>query len=227
MNDKKTSSSLLNRPIKDGSWVYMWIAHYNDGESLPQFDPYTLETHTFKEVNQDKLIKFGLYPIPSNLANKLRKEKGKNVRSNVFLPKYEVNINDDKRVIGALTTNFIEQKAYVTCPNCKSTFLSKDINLIDIGNDIKTYVCPKCGERAYWKCDECGKQFKHIDDTNDWKCTECGTRVNARNRPQFNVTTIQERWRIYKLGYQETVNGKNKKTIMHIQENGDVELKDE
>lgn len=224
MQDKKTSTSLFPSSTRDGAIVYMWIAHYNDGTSLPQFDPYTLKTHLFKEVNQTKLIKFGLYPIPPQLAQKLN-EKGNFVRSNVFLPKYEVVIDGNKRVIGALTTNFIETKHYVTCPKCNSIYSAKDIQRIDIGNSIYTYICPKCGERAYWTCSKCGKQYTHLNESG-WICKECGGNVTARGRPKFILNSVQERWRIYKLGWQETINGVNKKILMHIQGNGDVELKD-
>lgn len=215
----------MNSP-KDGSWVYMWIAHYNDGTSLPQYDPYTLETHLFNEVQQDKLIKFGLYPFPADLAKKLREEKKFNARSNIFLPRYEVEITGNRRVIGALTTNFIKQTTYYTCPKCKNKFESKEVVRYKIGPLRSTLQCPRCGDRGYWYCTNCNKRYNHSDETDDFKCVDCGQRVKPKDIPKFITNTVIERWRIYKLGFQETINGVNKKTIMHIQENGDVELKD-
>lgn len=208
---------------RDGAWVFMWVAHYNDGTSLPQYDPYNLNTHLFDEVKQDKLIKFGLYPFPPTLANRLVKEKGINVRSNIFLPKYEVNISGGRRVIGALTTNFVRTTTYLICPNCRGRFLISEFRLKDIGGRIKTYICPNCKAQSTWVCKNCGKSYNHIKETNDWKCVECGTRVGGR-RLQFTEDSVVERWRIYKLGYQKTVKGVNHKTIMNIQENGDVEV---
>jgi DNA-directed RNA polymerase subunit RPC12/RpoP len=223
MQDDVVSIPQLNKSTKDGSWLWMWIAHYDDGTSLPQYDPYTLETHIFDEVNQDKLIKFGLYPFPKSLATRLREEKGILVRSNVFLPKYEVNIDKGKRVIGALTTNFIKTIHYIYCPKCKKWMNSRKFNYINIGGNVKTYRCSICGTQTYWKCKKCGKTYNHINETNNWKCTNCDSKVSG-NRVQFHKDSIIERWRIYKLGYQQTIKGINQKTIMEISENGDVDL---
>ena len=41
-----------------------WIAEYQDGTALPQFDPDTGEEHLFKEVDQSKLKRFGWYAFP-------------------------------------------------------------------------------------------------------------------------------------------------------------------
>ena len=224
MQDKKASKPQLNQPIKkDGAWLWMWIAHYNDGTSLPQYDPYTLKTHLFDEVNQNKLIKFGLYPFPTTLARRLREEKGINVRSNIFLPKYEVNIDKNKRVIGALTTNYIKNTLYIYCPKCNQWYVNSNFNITNIGDNVKTYKCKTCGTQSHWMCKKCGKTFNHLKETNDWKCPDCNTRV-AGNRLTFYEDSTQEKWRVYKLGYQHTIKGINHKTIMNIQENGDVEI---
>jgi len=224
MQDDKVFKPQLISNKKDGAWLWMWMAHYSDGTSLPQYDPYTLKTHTFREVNQDKLIKFGLYPFPPTLARRLVEEKGINVRSNIFLPRYEVNIKEGMRVIGALTTNFSRTTTYIICPSCNRKFKSSQVKFSNIGGNVKTHICPECGAQSHWFCKKCGKIYKHINKTDNWKCTKCGTRV-AGNRVQFQTDSLEERWRIYKLGYQETIKGVNHKTIMEISENGDVEMK--
>jgi len=224
MQDEKVSKPQLNTNTKkDGSWLWMWIAHYNDGTSLPQYDPYTLETHLFDEVDQDKLIKFGLYPFPNSLAKRLREEKGIKVRSNIFLPKYEVSLEGSKRIIGALTTNYIRTTGYILCPKCNTWTINSKYKIVSIGGDVKTYKCPKCGAQTVWSCGECGRTFNHISETNNWKCPDCEVRVHG-DRLQFYEDSVVERWRVYKLGYQQTIKGKNHKTIMNIQENGDVEM---
>ena len=225
MQGDKTFKSLLTQK-SNGAWVYFWMAHYNDGTSLPQYDPYTLKTHGFTEVDTSKLIKFGWYPFPKKLADKLREERHKNVVSNIFLPKYEVEIDNNKRVIGALTTNYIKNTSYTTCPKCGITDESNRFKKIKIGLSIVTPICPNCGFKAYWLCLKCGKKYSNLKETKKMNCTECGSRVKVRDRHSFKIEPKEERWRVYKLGYQETINGVNKKTIMHIHENGDVELKD-
>jgi hypothetical protein len=221
--DKGSTPQFNHTTSKDGAWVFMWIAHYEDGTSLPQYDPYTLKTHIFDEVEQDKLIKFGLYPFPPTLAKRIREEKGIPTKSNIFLPKYEVNIDDNKRVIGALTTNYVKTTNYIYCPNCEKWLKSSNFKILDIGNNVKTHKCLKCGAQTYWECPKCGKHFNHLRETDKWMCTECGTKVKG-HRLQFYQDSTEERWRVYKLGYQETIKGVNHKTIMEIQESGDVEL---
>ena len=222
--DKMASKPLLNQhPKKDGAWLWMWIAHYNDGTSLPQYDPYTLDIHVFREVEQDKLIKFGLYPFPPKLAERLRKEKNQHIRSNMFLPKYEVKLDESKRVIGGLTTNFIKVNNYTYCPKCKKWYKTKNFDSIGIGGKVFTLKCKVCGLQSFWKCKECGKTYNHIDETNSWRCTECGGKVGG-SKVKFPQDSIEERWRVYKLGYQQTINGVNQKVIMCISEDGNVEL---
>lgn len=217
------SKSLLKHTQKDGSWVYMWIAHYDNGTSLPQYDPYTLKSFTFDDVDKERVVKFGWYPFPTQLAKRLREEKNLPVKANVFLPKYEVEIDKNKRVIGALTTNFQEQKSYVKCPECNSVNEKKNVKIINMGGKVYTPQCPNCGTRAYWKCPKCNRKFAHIEK---YRCPDCDVMLNARDAPKFETFTKTERWRIYKLGYQETINNKNYKTIMHIYDDGHVILKD-
>ena len=49
---------------------YFWIAEYKDS-ALPQFDPETGKENLFKEIDQSKLIRFGLYPFSIKLWNKV------------------------------------------------------------------------------------------------------------------------------------------------------------
>lgn len=51
--------------------VYMWIAEYEDGKALPQFDPHTGEENKFSLVNQNKLVRFGWFPFTFSLAKKI------------------------------------------------------------------------------------------------------------------------------------------------------------
>lgn len=71
---------------------YFWVAEYNDGTALPQFDPDTGDEYKFDKIDQSNLVKFGLYPFPAELSQKVN-----NSSTNIFLPKFTVNLeNDDK-----------------------------------------------------------------------------------------------------------------------------------
>ena len=48
-----------------------WIAEYQDGTALPQFDPETGKEHLFSEVDQAKLKRFGWYAFPYDMLSKI------------------------------------------------------------------------------------------------------------------------------------------------------------
>lgn len=79
--------------------TYFWIAHYENGKCLPQFDPITGKANLFKSIQQERLTKFGLYPFTTKLANLLREKHNTIVRVNPFLRKVEVDIKPDQRLI--------------------------------------------------------------------------------------------------------------------------------
>ena len=49
---------------------YFWIAEYNDGQALPQFDPMSGKENMFSEIDMDKLVSFGWYPFSHEFAFK-------------------------------------------------------------------------------------------------------------------------------------------------------------
>lgn len=48
-----------------------WIAEYDDGTALPQFDPDTGKENVFSEVDQSRLVRFGWYSFSPKLAQKV------------------------------------------------------------------------------------------------------------------------------------------------------------
>lgn len=78
--------SLGYRPI-----VYMWIAQYNDGQALPQFNPETGEENLFKEVDHSRLVKFGFYPFSEKMAKLIYGFNGLVVIPS-FNPSYEIDV---------------------------------------------------------------------------------------------------------------------------------------
>lgn len=48
-----------------------WIAEYQDGTALSQFDPDTGDEHLFSEVDQAKLKRFGWYAFPYDMLSKI------------------------------------------------------------------------------------------------------------------------------------------------------------
>jgi len=51
--------------------VYFWIAEYNDGTALSQFDPETGKENLFKNIDQSRLKRFGWYPFNWDVAEKI------------------------------------------------------------------------------------------------------------------------------------------------------------
>lgn len=86
--------------------VYFWIAEYNDGSALPQFDPKTGRENKFSEVDHQKLKRFGWYPFSLNLAQKVRKTE-KTVVVPTRNPSYTVSVEKDDMLV-AYRTNTVK-----------------------------------------------------------------------------------------------------------------------
>jgi len=212
---------------KDGSLVYMWIAHYEDGTSLPQFDPVTLKENHYSDIDLDKLIKFGLYPIPLDLALNLR-SLDIPVKAKPNLPKIEIDITKDKRLIGCITRNWCTHIPLVLCPVCNSEFRAKSAKYTK--SKYKSMICPHCGASNKWICPKCNRQYSTPEEPVEkygWKecrCVNCDE-VLYEKQIKFKSFSREERWRKYLIGYQQTINGKNYKTILYVDEDGNIEVK--
>jgi len=84
--------------------VYMWVAHFEDGRILPQFDFETGVENLYRAVLEypSRIKKLGFYPIPPDLATKIEAP----VLSKP-LPRYEVNIPEGTKPI-ILKRNYIK-----------------------------------------------------------------------------------------------------------------------
>jgi len=82
---------------------YMWVAHVEDDRILPQFDFETGVENLYRAVKEypSKLKKLGFYPIPPDLAGKIKAP----VVSRP-LPRYEVNIPEGAEPV-ILRRNYI------------------------------------------------------------------------------------------------------------------------
>jgi len=209
---------------------YFWIAHYNDGTCLPQYDPNDYHANKITDIDQSKLVKVGWYPLSPLAAEELNKRGIPDV-SNPFLPKVEVEITDKKRFI-LFTRNFIANEEYRICQSCGNEFaVNQDTKIFD-NTKYPSPICPYCGAHDYFVCKDCGEKFERFEDTENTPpekggpghCPKCGGHLK-----RVRVTTVQysreRRWRLYAVGYQETINDRNYKTILYVSENGDVTVK--
>jgi hypothetical protein len=86
--------------------VYFWIAEYNDGSALPQFDPETGRENKFSEIDQLKLQRFGWHPFSLKLAQKILKTE-QTVVVPTRNPSYTVTVEEDDKLV-AYRTNTIK-----------------------------------------------------------------------------------------------------------------------
>lgn len=84
------------------SLKYFWIAEYNDKTALPQFDPETGNENLFKDIDQSKLIRFGLYPFSKELSRKVP------CSVSDLLPKFVINLSSEDKLV-YLRRNYIEK----------------------------------------------------------------------------------------------------------------------
>lgn len=199
--------------------VYFWIAHYSDGNALPQYDPNTFRENSFKDIQHDKLIKFGLYPFNRDLASGVR-NTGQAVINIPILPIYEVNLNSDKRLIYYRDV-FISQEEYHFCKKCNKEFrYGSDSPKIE--SNYSSPICPNCGAHDIFVCKRCKQEYKRFEDAKFGMC-ECGSHLK-RQRVTSGQYNREKRWIEYYLGTQQLVNGTNIKNLLKISERGDCEV---
>jgi len=202
----------MQRPL-----VYQWIARYENGTGWSQFDPKTYTENPFSIIEQDKLKKFGLYPLTRELEEGLRKNNIE-TRAIPFLPKYEINIDKNKRLIYYRDV-FISHENYHLCKNCnKEYFYGKNSPKLE-NTKYSSPICPNCGSHDLFVCKNCKKEFKRFEDAKFQMC-DCGAHLN-RIRITSGQYSRERRWIEYYLGYQTIVKGANTKFLLKIDERGD------
>ena len=198
---------------------YYWVAYYNDGTKLSQFDPITFKEYAFSDIDAAKLVKFALYPFTSQQAKNIT-AKGNLAISVPILPIIEINLSDGKRLIYYRDV-YVSQEEYHFCRACNKEFY--------FGNNSKTTqskysspICPYCGSHDIYKCKKCGKIFNIFEDARFGMCS-CGGHLD-RIRLTSGQYVREKRWIEYYVGYQTLVNGINHKVLLKINEQGDIEL---
>ena len=101
---------------------YFWIAEYKDN-CLPQFDPETGIENLFKDINQSKLIRFGLYPFSEKLCSLVKCS----CIADISLPTFVINLTKDDKL-------FFKRRNYIIISKCgeerKITYLLGTQNYI-------------------------------------------------------------------------------------------------
>lgn len=231
--------------------VFFWIAFYKDGTCLPQFDIETGKENAFVNIDQTKLDRFGLFPFPSDLLEKINKTRGEIVaQKGDNLPFFILNLEENQRLIN-IRRNFINMFTYTKCFKCGYEWQWMRGYKEGYVGDAGLPVHPDCTkekvdgkDRELVQCPKC-KTF------NSNFCPECGTQLILKERgrtatvpPRIDLYHFCEKcqkerlWLIkmledtrrqltYILGYQTTVDGKNVKQLMFIKEEGTISLKND
>lgn len=228
------------------SLVYFWIAFYKDGSCLPQFDVNTGRENKFTDIEQDNLDKFGLFPFNTSLAVNANMAAGFIVAKEVEnLPYFLMPLKENQRLI-SVRRNYIHVYSYQHCDKCGYEWQWMDghkkgqvgrVKLVIHNDNVvqewkgKKYglaVCPKCGSYNAIICPDCKdtliNELERADSKEHYfKCPKCN-----KDFPRY-VQTLEDTMRmlVYLLGYQTTIEGKNIKHIMFINEDGTVELSDD
>lgn len=229
------------------SLVLMWIAFYKDGMCLPQFDIETGKMNEFKDIDQANLDRFGLFPINAPLAIKANMSSGFTiVREAENLPYFVMKLQDSQRLIYT-RRNYIHVFTYQHCDKCGYEWQwfptykdgeETEIGLLAHPNYVlqtwkgKNYPCaqcPKCGSFNAVVCPECNdtliNEIKRVEkaDEHFFKCPKCG-----KEHPRYiRLLEGSKRRLVYLMGHQTTVDGKNVKQIMYINEDGTFELNED
>jgi len=68
-----------------------WVAEYNNGQALPQFDPFTGVENSFGQVDHKNVIRFWWLPITLDMA-----ERFPGTRYNPLLKRHGVDLNGSR-----------------------------------------------------------------------------------------------------------------------------------
>jgi hypothetical protein len=225
--------------MRNASLVYMWIAQYCDGQVVSQFDFNTGEETLFKNLDQTKIVNFGLCPISQALVIKVNQLQGwEAIKSKLTLPYFLMKLQPDQRLI-YVRRNFIREFSYKICTKCEYKWMfmpNHKEEMSEVGlqmhqnsttqmQDGKPYqlvVCPKCGAFNRIVC-ECGgliNKMKNAKDEFYYECPKC-----KKQHPRLIIFADGTQAEVkYLLGYQMTINKQNVKHIMYIDERGEIEL---
>ena len=215
----------------------MWVAHYNDKQVYPQFDFESGKENTFASIDQTKLVKFGLYPISKTLENKI----GKTSVVSRTLPYIVLKLQPHQRLI-FVRRNYMRRFGYQECGLCDYKWqwipdLKEEIGesglMIHNNHTIQTYenklyplaICPKCKTFNAIICPDCGTLINEMEGKVNklphyFECPKC-KKEHPRHISNLDGTNQEV---LYLLGYQMTVDNKNFKYIMFINESGEIEL---
>jgi Zn finger protein HypA/HybF involved in hydrogenase expression len=224
--------------------VFFWVAFYRSGECLPQFDVQTGRENSFQDIDQIKLDKFGLFPFSPTLILKVNAAAGQIVaREAENLPFFIMKLEEGQRLIN-LRRNFIHMFSYQHCDKCGFDWQwmmgHKEGEIAEVGlpicsNHVVQKVqgkdkgfaqCPKCGVYNSEVCPDCGtlinEMARPITEEHYFLCPKCN-----KEHPRY-IRNLEDTLRrlIYIMGYQTTIDNKNVKQLMYIQENGIITLKD-
>jgi len=217
-----------SNPAQYNPPVFFWIAHYEGGQCLPQFDPVDGHENLFRDIDQKQLVKFGWYPFTDDL----RKVMSINASVNPFLPRIELEIGAGQRLIAFREQKIHHGSAHL-CLKCGCMWQQRDASQgateleLPISNkwfeafdkSRRRYVaavCPKCGSYTIHVCPNC--QIERTKYADGFRCAECKIPCPDMTRR----IPLEKRLTTYVLGWQETLEGRNRKILIRIDELGNV-----
>ena len=223
--------------------VYFWVAIYRDGTCLPQFDFENGKENAFKDIDQTKLEKFGLFPFNDDLASKANTYAKMTIATQRSLPYFVLKLEEGQRLIN-IRRNFLHMFSFYSCDKCGYVWQAMkgysagtigDAGLPIHGDTIieeeskrETVKCPKCGAYNATQCPDCKSRLEVQKPPEGYVgiyriCPKC-----KRDFPWFiKMGEDSKHLTSYIVGYQTTVDGKNAKQLMFIKEDGTINLKNE
>jgi hypothetical protein len=111
MGDLKKYSALpeTNTPIVE----MFWVAEYNNGKALPQFNPFTGEENSFSKVDHKSVIRFWWLPISYKMSFMF-----KNTRHNPKLKSHHINLKGSKGFVARRVAITVSKGFRVTRIKC-------------------------------------------------------------------------------------------------------------
>ena len=207
--------------------VFFWVAHYNDKTVLPQYDFESGTQNRFSDIDQSRLVGFGWYPFTAEFAEKLSALGLTVVPKD--LPTYELQLIGSQRLIGLMRQRIKVFTAFL-CQECGNVFLAETEDRYHVDEIIQNNkpvkyispICPQCKRFDLYVCPDDRMPISK-NDAGEFYCHLCNKfypKKTLRFQDEIRDT-------FYLLGWQSTISGRNIKSILFIDECGNVVVSDD
>lgn len=159
--------------------IYMWIATFEDGQALPQFDPETGKQNKFPFHDQSRITKIGWFPIMPHMVVKILQGEGIITRAE-DRPIYELDLKQGQKPFLRYTTVTPSGK-YKECLECGTRWI---FNVGRLDPHVKRQGYSLASNHKIY-CVTCASHGFNVELKKDYQTWICPEVERHPNRPKI------------------------------------------